>query len=179
MPGTLINRSQPASWRATASISPDETLDALVEPTPVASQILDDPHHAGRQDIGWRGEDARQLGTQEALSLPNRNATLQQEGTDLIDDAGALADQSLANTMQRLQVELLCGLRRYKLHRWALYRLGDRLRITEVVLLSLRVGPHVFRRHQSGVVTKCLKPATEMMGTNARFHADQARRNIC
>ena len=48
------------------------------------------PHHAWRQDIGWRGEDARQLGAQKALPLLHRNATLQQEGPDLIDDAGAL-----------------------------------------------------------------------------------------
>ena len=28
-------------------------------------------------------------------------------------------------------------------------------------------------------MTKCLKPATEMMRTNAGFHADQARRHVC
>ena len=49
--------------------------------------------------------------------------------------------------MQRLQVELIGGLRRDELHRWPLHRFGDRLRITEVVLLSLRVGPYVPRRH--------------------------------
>ena len=74
----------------------------------------------------------------------------------MIDDAGALADQSLANTMQRLQVELLCRLRRHELHRWALYRLGDRLRVAEVVLLSLWSRAALFRRHQSGIVDKCL-----------------------
>lgn len=35
---------------------------------------------------------ARQFGAQEALPLPHSNPALQQEGTDLIDDAGALAD---------------------------------------------------------------------------------------
>ena len=48
----------------------------------------------------------------------------------------------------------------------------------EVVLLSLRVGPHVPRRHQPRIMTKRLKPATEMMRANAGFHADQARRHI-
>ena len=38
---------------------------------------------------------------QEALSLPDGDATLQQEGPDLVDDAGALADQSFTHTMQR------------------------------------------------------------------------------
>src|SRR5436309_589334 len=35
------------------------------------------------------------LGTQETQPLPHRNAALQQERADLIDDAGALANQSL------------------------------------------------------------------------------------
>ena len=178
MPGTLISRSQSASWRATASISPDRTLDPLVEPTPVTGQILDEPHHAGRQHIGWRGEDARQLGAQVALSLPHRNPALQQEGPDLIDDAGALADQPLAHAVQCLQVELIGGLGRHELHRRPAHRLGNRLRVAEVVLLSLRVGPHVLRRHQPGIVTKRLQLTTEMMRANAGLHADQARRHI-
>jgi hypothetical protein len=38
--------------------------------------------------------------------LADCNAALQEEGADLVDDAGTLADQALAHTMQRLQVEL-------------------------------------------------------------------------
>ena len=52
---------------------------------PVACQFLDHPHHAWRQGLGARGEDARQLGAQEAQPLPHRNASLQQEGADLTD----------------------------------------------------------------------------------------------
>src|SRR6266480_511486 len=51
-----------------------QAIDALIEPAPVASQVLDDAHHAWRQDIGGRGQDARQLSTQEALPLPHGNA---------------------------------------------------------------------------------------------------------
>jgi len=43
----------------------------------------------GDRRIGGRGQDARQLSTQEALPLPHGNATFQQEGADLIDDASA------------------------------------------------------------------------------------------
>jgi hypothetical protein len=39
------------------------------------------------------GEDDRQLGAQETQPLAHGNPTLQQKGTDLIDDAGALADR--------------------------------------------------------------------------------------
>jgi hypothetical protein len=155
-----------------------QTLDPLVEPAPVASQILDDPNHAGRQDIRGCSQDARQLGAQEALSLPHSNAALQQEGADLIDDAGALTDQPLSHPVQRLQIELIGGLRRHELHRWPLHRFGNRLRVAEVVLLSLRVWPHVLRRHQPGIVTKHLKPATEMMRTDTSLHADQARWHV-
>ena len=155
-----------------------QTLDPLVEPAPVAGQVLDHAHHAGRQDIRRCSQNARQLGTQEALSLAYRNATLQQEGTDLIDDAGALADQSFSHTVQRLQVELIGGLRRHELHRRPLHRLGDRFCVTEIVLLSLRVGSHVLRRHQTGIVAELLQLATEMMRADTSLHADQARRHV-
>ena len=76
--------------------------------------------------------------------------------------------------MQRLQVQLIGGLRGHELHRRALDRLGDRLRVAEVVLLSLRVGAHVLRRHQPGIVAKQSEPAAEMMRTDTGLHADQA-----
>ena len=68
---------------------------------------------------------------------PCRTPAVQQEGADLIDDAGALADQSLAHPVKRLQVELIGSLRRHELHCRPLHRFGDRLRIAEVVLLPL------------------------------------------
>ena len=81
-----------------------------------------------------RRQDARQLGAQETQPLPHRNAPLQQEGADLIDDAGTLTDQALADAVQGLQVKLVRRLGRNELHSWALHRLGNRLRIAEVVL---------------------------------------------
>jgi ABC transporter substrate binding protein len=65
-----------------------------------------------------------------------RHAALQQEGANLIDDAGALTDQSLTHPMQRLQIELIGSLYCHKLHCRALDCLCDRFRIAEVVLLS-------------------------------------------
>jgi hypothetical protein len=40
------------------------------------------------------------------------------------------------------------------------------------------IRPHVFRRHQPGVVAERLKFATEMMRPTAGLHADQARRQV-
>jgi hypothetical protein len=100
------------------------------------------------------------------------------KAADLVDDASALAHQSLTHPMQRLQVELIGALRRHELHRWPLHRLGDRLRVAEVVLLSLRIRANVLRRHQPGIVTKTLELATEMMCPDASLHPDQAGRHV-
>src|SRR6266702_1266207 len=51
-------------------------------------------------------------------------------------------------------------------------------RISEVIILSLRIGAHVFRRHQAGVVAKHSELATEMMRADAGLHTDQARRQV-
>ena len=157
IPGTLISRSQLGIMASDGFDLTRQTFDPLVEPVPVAGQVLDQVQHPWRQDVRGCGKDARQLGTQEALSLPYRNAALQQEGADLIDDAGALADQPLPHPVQCLQVELISGLGSDELHRGPLYRLGNRLGIAEVVLLSLRVGPYVLGRHQPGPLSLRLR----------------------
>jgi hypothetical protein len=86
--------------------------------------------------------------------LPDCDTPLQQEGTDLIDDAGPLFDQALADAVQGPQVKLVGGLGCNELHGRTLYRLGDRLRIAEVVLLSSAIRPHIFGRHQPGIVAE-------------------------
>src|SRR5580700_9813052 len=56
--------------------------------------------------------------------------------------------------MQRLQIQLLRGLGRHKLHRRALHGFGNRFGVIEVVLLSLAIGADIFGGHQPGIVTK-------------------------
>src|SRR5947207_10990553 len=85
---------------------------------------------------------------------------------------------ALAYPMQRLQVQLLSGLGRHELHRRALHGFGNRVGIIEVVLLSLAIGADIFGRHQPGIVTKRCEFAAQVMGADAGFHADQARRYI-
>src|SRR5258706_1371681 len=176
-PGTLISRSQPASCRAMASISSDSrsTRSSSRRQSPARSSIM--RNMRGDRTSGGVAR-MRQLGAQEPLSLPHRNAALQQEGADLIDDAGALADQPLPHPVQGLQVELIRGLRGHELHRRPLHRLSDCLGIAEVILLSLGIGTNILRRHQPGIVAQCPKFATEMMRADAGFHPDQAWRHI-
>src|SRR4030081_2693505 len=152
MPGTLIRRSQPASWRATISISADSPSmrSSRWRQSPARPSMIR-TIHGDRTSGGvarMRGSSARKK------RCPCRTA--------MIDDAGALADQSLAHTVQRLQVELIRGLRRHELHRRPLHRFGNRLRIPEVVLLSLRIGAYILRRHQPGVVAELLQLTAEM-----------------
>src|SRR5450759_4776720 len=42
-----------------------KSLDPLIEPAPIASQVFDDPHHAGRQNVRGCRQYARQLGAQK------------------------------------------------------------------------------------------------------------------
>src|SRR6266849_10522167 len=54
--------------------------------------------------------------------------------------------------MHRLKVQLVDRLGRNELHRRALHGFGNGLRVTEVILLFLRIRPNVSRRHQPSIV---------------------------
>jgi hypothetical protein len=75
-------------------------------------------------------------------------------------------DQSLPHPVKRLQVKLIGGLRRHKLHRRTLHCLGNGLSVAKIVLLPLGVRPHILRPHQPGVVAKRLKLAAEVIRTD-------------
>ena len=118
----------------------------------------------------WRGTGL----LSEFGGLAHRDATFQHEGADLVDDARALRNQPLTNTMQRLQVELVSCLGGDELHCWPLHSLGDRLGIVEIVLLPLRIGPQVLCRHQSGVMAETGELAGKVMRANTGLDAKQA-----
>src|SRR5262249_52508334 len=173
IPGTLIKRSQPASWRAKTSISLDR-------PSMRSSSRRQSPARSSSTRT-MRGDkpsqDAARMRGNSARRKRQPCRTAMQEGADLIDDAGALTDQPLTHAVERLQVELLGGLGRDELHRRALHHLGDRLGVAEVVLLPPRVGPHIFGWHQPSVVAKRCEFAAQMVCANAGLHADETRRH--
>jgi hypothetical protein len=107
--------------------------------------------------------------------LPHCNAALQQEGADLVDDAGALADQSLAHAVQRLQIELLGGLGCDELHRRTLHSLGDASASRKSFFCPFEYGRTYFVGINRG---RAAQLAAEMMRADAGLHADQARRQI-
>jgi hypothetical protein len=57
--------------------------------------------------------------------LPQRDPALEQEGEDLVDQAGAARHQPVSRSVQRLQVELGGALDRHKAHLRPLHGLGD------------------------------------------------------
>src|ERR1700751_6176770 len=67
-------------------------LDALIETSPIAAELLDDPDHAGRQNVDALGQNLRELLPQKTKSLAHSNAALQEEATDLVDHSRPLAD---------------------------------------------------------------------------------------
>src|ERR1700676_1832968 len=77
IPGTLISRSQPASWRAIASISFDGRSMGARRAGAISGQIFNNAHHEWRQNVEWFGQATRKLSAQEAQSLPNGKATFQ------------------------------------------------------------------------------------------------------
>jgi hypothetical protein len=73
-----------------------------------------------------------------------------------------------------LHVELRLGLERNEAHRWAGRRLGDRLRVTVVVLLRLHIRPDILRWHQPDLVPERRRGTTNIVRAAARLHRHHA-----
>jgi hypothetical protein len=118
---------------------------------------------------------ARMIGSSARRKRGPWRTAMRRSSTDLIEDAGALA-HSIADPMQRLQIELLGGLGGDELH-------GGRCTASAIASASRKSFFYPFkygrtcRGHQPSVVTECLQRATdnEMVGANAGLHADQAQ----
>src|SRR5262249_62076363 len=76
--------------------------------------------------------------------------------------------------MEREKIALLGRFDRDEVHGRSLHRLGDRLGIAVVVLVSLEEGLDVLRGDQADVVTECLNLACDVMRARAGFEADEA-----
>jgi hypothetical protein len=79
--------------------------------------------------------------------------------------------------MQSLQVELIDRLGGNEFHRRALYGLGNRLGVAEIIFLPFAVGAHLFRGHQPRIVTVDLQPAAQVVRAHTGLHSDQAGRH--
>ena len=69
-------------------------VEALVEMTQVATKLGDHMNHARREKLCLPARNVRHGRAQETSALPDGNATLQEQGTDLVDDGGSMPDQA-------------------------------------------------------------------------------------
>src|SRR5262249_18087299 len=92
---------------------------------------------------------------------------------DLIDNAGALADQPLTHPIQRLENRVGRPSWWRRISSSGAAPLRRSFRVAEVVLLPFGIGPHVFRRHQTRIVTLRLQSAAQVMRANSGLHPDQ------
>ena len=79
-----------------------DVFDSLIEMRPVADQVLNNPDHTGRQYVGTCSQEVWKLMSQEAKSLPHRNAALKKKTADLVDHSCTIADEVGSNAMERL-----------------------------------------------------------------------------
>src|SRR4029077_9590496 len=97
------------------------------------------------EDLGHR---QLQLGR----CLREGHATLQQEGSQLVDYGRSTGDKPVAYTMHRLEIKLVVRLDRNETHVLPVYRLGDGFGIEEVVLVRLHEWLHELGRNQLHVM---------------------------
>ncbi len=69
-------------------------VEALVEMTQVATQLRDNLDHARREKLRMPAQNVRQGRAQETNALPDGNAALQEQGTDLVDDGSSMPHQA-------------------------------------------------------------------------------------
>ena len=80
--------------------------------------------------------------------------------------------------MQRLQIQLAVGLNRNTARRRALYSFCYRVRIPEVVLVTLPERFGIGWRHLFDLVTERDQLTRDVMRRHASFDADEARRQV-
>src|SRR6201987_5778746 len=107
-------------------------------------------------------------------SLAHGDATLEQHSANLVDHRGAAHHPPFADSVQRLQVQLIVALDRHKAHRGTGYRFGDGFGIDVVILVGLHVRLHILCRHQAHLMPLFPQSAPEKMRSSAGLHADQA-----
>jgi hypothetical protein len=103
---------------------------------------------------------------------------LQKKAADLIDHSGPLADQARSHAVQGLQIQLIVGLYRNATCRWPLHGFRDRVRVSEIVLVTLPERPGIDRWHLLDVMTERDQFSSYAMRRHASLDTDQALRHI-
>src|SRR6516162_5368206 len=108
------------------------------------------------------GDDIKQL-FDTAASNGRDDAKLSAMSPDRINHRGLLSDKQMPRAMKYQTTLLFRCLGRHKPHVGPADRLAYRLGISGIVLLSFDVGLHIGGRHQTHIVSQCLKLACPMV----------------
>ena len=143
----------------------------------VPKKIDQVPHLRCQVEVGVL-KNFGQRGPQLCWSLRENQASLEQECTQLVDDRSASGDQTIANSMDGLQIELVVGLDRNKAHILPFHGLGDRLCIHEVVLVGLYERLHKLSCNQTHIVALLPQRASKKMRSRTCLQPDQRRLHV-
>jgi hypothetical protein len=97
----------------------------------------------------------------------------------LVDHRGAPPDQTRAEPVDRLEIQLLDRLQWHEPHRRPLDGLANRLGIQQIVLVRLDERLHVLRRNQPHVVSLRDQNPSEVVRAAAGLHPHETGRHIC
>src|SRR5271169_4221120 len=89
-----------------------------------------------------------------------------------------LTDEEMPGAVKHQTALLLGRLGRHEPHIWPGHRLANRFRVGGIVLLSLHIGLHVGRRHQSYGMAERLKFTRPMMRRRAGLDTNEAGRQL-
>jgi hypothetical protein len=106
-------------------------------------------------------------------SLREHQAALQQERSQLVDYGRSSRDETIAHTMDGLQVQLVVRLDRDETHVLPADSLRDGLGIEEVVLVRLHERPHELSRDQLHIMALLSQGTAEEVSPRTRFHTNQ------
>ena len=155
-----------------------ERVDPRIQVAPFRPHVLDQMTHPRRQPGRLVGEDGAKAQLQNAPPPSYRDPTLQQNCPELVDQRRTAPHQPLPDAMDRPKVQLGLALQRNEPHGRSLNRLGSGFGIPMIVLVRLDEALDILGRHQPRRVTLRRQRPAQMVGSAARFHADQAGRHI-
>jgi hypothetical protein len=162
MPGICLSRWQAGSEEAICSTS---SFIATITHAwrEVRICVLEDLGHRLLELEGRLGED---------------HATLEQEGSQLVDDGGSACDQSISYAVHGLKIKLVVCLNRNEAHVLAVDSFSDGFCIEKVVLVGLHERLHELSWDELHVMALLSQNPPKEVSPRTGFHPDQAGLHI-
>ena len=173
MPGICRIRVQPASAAEIRSSFIVELFDLLLNKLPLIPQHVDQVAHLRCQVRFCVLQNVRHRGLELRWFLRKDHTAFKRKRTQLVDHRRSARDQTVANTMDRLQVQLVICLDRDKAHVLAFDSFSNSLRVDKVVLVRLDEGLHELSRDQSDIMALLPQRSAKEVSAGAGLQSDQ------